>query len=68
MMENITTFEKAFKAAVADAVAKKISSPTPKGSSVKQGGMTKEDFKKLSIGQQSELFRTNPELYKQMTR
>ena len=68
MMENINVFERAFKAAVADAVAKKIASPAPKGSSVKQSGMTKDDFRKLSVAQQSELFRTNPELYKQMTR
>ena len=68
MMENINTFERAFKAAVADAVAKKIASPAPKGGSVKQTGMTKEEFRKLSVAQQSELFRTNPELYKQMTR
>ena len=68
MMENINVFERAFKAAVADAVAKKIASPAPKGGSVKQTGMTKEEFRKLSVAQQSELFRTNPELYKQMTR
>ena len=35
MMENITTFERAFKSAVADAVAKKIASPAPKTGSVK---------------------------------
>ena len=68
MMENINTFERAFKAAVADAVAKKIASPAPKGGSVKQTGMTKEEFRKLSVAQQSELFRTNPEIYRQMTR
>ena len=68
MMENINVFERAFKAAVADAVAKKIASPAPKGGSVKQTGMTKEEFRKLSVAQQSELFRTNPELYRQMTR
>lgn len=68
MMENINVFDKAFKAAVADAVAKKIASPAPKGGSVKQTGMTKEEFKKMSVAQQSELFRTNPELYRQMTR
>lgn len=68
MMENINIFERAFKSAVADAVAKKISSPTPKGSSVKQTGMTKEDFRNLTVAQQSELFRSNPELYRQMTR
>jgi hypothetical protein len=68
MMENITIFERAFKAAVADAVAKKIASPAPKGGSVRQSGMTKEDFRKLSVAQQSELYRANPELYRQMTR
>jgi hypothetical protein len=68
MLENINTFERAFKAAVADAVAKKIASPAPKNGSVKQTGMTKEDFRKLSVAQQSELYRTNPELYRQMTR
>lgn len=67
MLENINSFEKAFKAAVADAVAKKIASPAPKSGQVKQTGMTREDFKKLSISQQSELYRTNPELYKQLS-
>lgn len=68
MMENITTFERAFKSAVADAVAKKIASPAPKTGSAKQTGMTKEEFRKLSVAQQTEIFRSNPELYKQMTR
>lgn len=67
MMENINTFEKAFKAAVADAVTKKMASPTPKGGSVKQTGITKEDFKKMNLAQQAELFRTNPALYKELT-
>ena len=68
MMENITTFERLFKGAVADAVAKKIASPAPKNGTAKQTGMTKEEFRKLSILQQTEIFRSNPELYKQMTR
>ena len=68
MMENITTFERAFKSAVADAVAKKIASPAPKTGSAKLTGMTKEEFRKLSVAQQTEIFRSNPELYKQMTR
>ena len=68
MMENITTFERLFKGAVADAVAKKIASPAPKTGSAKQTGMTKDEFRKLSVAQQSEIYRTNPELYKQMTR
>ena len=68
MMENIGVFERAFKSAVADAVAEKIASPVPKGGAVKQSGMTKEDFRKLTVAQQSELYRNNPELYRQMTR
>ena len=68
MMDNITRFERAFKGAVADAVAKKISTPSPQSASVQQTGLTKEAFKKLNISQQSELYRTNPELYKQLTK
>ena len=68
MMQNITTFETLFKGAVADAVAKKIASPALKTGTAKQTGMTKDEFKKLSVAQQSEIFRSNPELYKQMTR
>lgn len=67
MMDNINVFEKAFKAAVADAVTKKIASPSPKDSSVKQTGLTREDFSKMSLAQQAELYRTNPVLYKEMT-
>lgn len=66
MLNNINTFEKAFKAAVADAVAQKVASPTPKSSSVKQTGLTKEEFNKMTIAQQAELYRTNPELYKSL--
>lgn len=67
MMDNINRFERAFKSAVSDAVSKKISTPGLQSSTVKQTGMTKEDFRKLNISQQSELYRTNPELYKQLS-
>lgn len=67
MMENINAFEKAFKAAVADEVAKKISSPPPKGGSASQKGLTRDEFKKLNLQQQAEIYRTNPELYRQLT-
>ena len=67
MMDNINVFEKAFKAAVADAVTKKIASPSPKDSSVKQTGLTREEFSKMSLAQQAELYRTNPALYKELT-
>lgn len=67
MMDNITTFEKAFKAAVADAVTKQLASPSPKTGTVTQTGLTKDDFKKMTLAQQSELYKTNPALYKELT-
>lgn len=67
MLDNINTFEKAFKAAVADAVSKKLASPTPKSSSVKQTGITKEEFQKMNLAQQAEIYKTNPALYKELT-
>lgn len=67
MMTNINTFEKMFNSAVADAVAKRIASPAPKTGSAKQTGLTREEFKKLSVAQQAEIYRTNPELYKQLS-
>ena len=67
MMENITVFERAFKAAVADEVARKIAAPTPKTGTAKQTGMARDEFRKLNTAQQAEIYRTNPELYKQMT-
>ena len=67
MLDNINTFDKAFKAAVTDAVSKKIASPTPKNGSIQQKGLSREEFKKLSLSQQAELYRTNPTLYKELT-
>lgn len=66
MMANITSFETQWKAAIADAVQQRLATPAPKGSNVSQQGMTKEQFNKLTLAQQSEIYRTNPELYKQM--
>lgn len=66
MMENITKFERLFKACVSDAVSRKISSPAPKVGAMVQTGMTQADFKKLSIAQRATLKQTNPELYEQL--
>lgn len=67
MMSNITSFETQWKAAIADAVQQRLASPAPKGANVAQTGLTKEAFKKMTLAQQSEIYRTNPELYKQLT-
>lgn len=67
MMTNINEFEKAWKAALADAVNARLASPAPKGKTAPQTGLTKEQFQKMTISQQADLYKTNPELYKQMT-
>lgn len=66
MLENINAFEKAFKAAVNDAVSSKIAAPTPKNGGVTQKGITADSFKKMNVEQRSELYRTNPALYKEL--
>lgn len=69
MMSNITSFEKEWKAAIADAVSARLGadSQTPKSKTVSQAGLSSEEFKKLSVAQQAEIYKTNPELYKQLT-
>lgn len=69
MMTNITEFEKAWKAAIADAVSARLGadSQTPKTKTVSQAGLSSEEFKKLSVAQQAEIYKSNPELYKQLT-
>lgn len=67
MMDNINAFERSWKAAINDAVSSKLANGTqPMSRANAQTGLTKEEFRKMTINQQSELYRTNPELYKQM--
>lgn len=66
MMDRIASFEQMFNAAVNDTVSKRIASPTPKAAGAAQTGMTKERFKSLSLAEQAEIYRTNPNLYKQL--
>lgn len=66
MMNNITSFETQWKAAIADAVNQRLAQPAPKSSNATQTGLTKDSFKKMTLAQQSEIYKTNPELYKQM--
>lgn len=67
MLERIDKFDKAFKAAVADAVNKKIASPAPKTGTSSQTGLTRESFRKLSVAEQAEIYATNPQLYKELS-
>lgn len=69
MLKSINTFDTQWKAALADAVSAKIGSSgsTPKNGSGKQVGITRERFNKMSLAEQSEIARTNPTLYKELT-
>lgn len=62
MKSNIDLLDKAFKASVKAEVEKRLASNTPKKNFVDSDTMTKESFNKLSLREQQELLRQNPEL------
>jgi hypothetical protein len=67
---NIDALDKLFKAAVKAEVEKKLaaSGGAPRGNgTVTSGEITKEEFRKMGIMEQSQLYRENPELYKKLT-
>lgn len=63
---NIDIFEKAFKEAVKAEVDTRIKGKTPEstGNETKDGAVSKEDFKRLSLFEQNKLYKANPEIYK----
>ena len=69
ILDKINALERVFNDAVNETVKKRISehSGSPKAPAIKQAGMTKEEFNKLSLAQRNEIFNTNPTLYRQMT-
>ena len=66
MMANIKEFEKLYKQSLNDDILKKIASPSPKTGNTVQAGMTREKFLKLTVAERSNLYNTNPALYKEM--
>lgn len=66
MNGKIKTLDKYFKNAVKAEVEKRLSSTTPKKNLPIDGVITKEDFRKMSLSQQAELARNNPELYQSL--
>lgn len=65
-LTNITSFADIFNKAVESEVAKRIGTGAPKANQ-NASGISKEQFKNMSLAQQAELFRTQPDLYKQLT-
>lgn len=68
MNANITLLEKAFKASVKAEVEKRLGSSSPKKNLPLDQELTKDSFRKLNILEQQKLAKSNPELYKQLTK
>lgn len=64
--KRVDTLDKAFRAAVEDAVKQRLSGSAP-GRGASKPQMTKEEFAKLSIHDMQKMAHENPELYKSMT-
>lgn len=65
---NIDKLDKLFKAAVKAEVEKRLAGTAPKGNTTSiTGDITADVFKKMSLTEQGNLYKSNPELYKKLT-
>ena len=65
---NIDKLDKLFKAAVTAEVEKRLAGNAPKGNGTNiTGDITREQFVKMPLSQQSALYKSNPALYKKLT-
>lgn len=67
MMDNINLLDSAFKASVKAEVEKRLASKTPKKNLPLDTHITQEQFRAMPLSQQAELYKTNPDLYKQLS-
>lgn len=67
MKANIDLLDRAFKASVKAEVEKRLASKTPKKNLPLSSSITPEQFRAMPLSQQSELYRQNPDLYKQLS-
>lgn len=66
---RIDSLDKLFKAAVSKEVQARIGSNTPKASTTGlEGNITKEQFRKMSMSEQTALYQNNKELYEQLAK
>lgn len=64
---NITTFKSQWETAIEKAVNERLQGTTPKTATKQSnGGITKEQFKKMSISEKTKLFNEDPDLYNQL--
>jgi hypothetical protein len=64
---NIDKLDKLFKAAVKAEVEKRLAGTAPRGNGGAPAEITKEMFKAMTLHEQGNLYRENPELYKKLT-
>lgn len=64
---NIDKLDKLFKAAVKSEVERRLAGPAPKGNGTMSTEITKESFRAMSLHEQGQLFKENPELYRKLT-
>lgn len=67
MNENISLLEAEFKASVKAEVERRLSTSTPKKNLPTDKAITQQEFRNLSLTQQAEIWRNNPDLYNQLT-
>ena len=67
MMDNINLLEAEFKASVKAEVERRLSTSTPKKNLPTDKAITQQEFRNLSLTQQAEIWRNNPDLYNQLT-
>ena len=65
--KKIESLDKLFKAAVQEEVKSRLAGGTPKTGLSTGGEITVEQFKKMTLAQQSELYKNNPELFRKLT-
>lgn len=64
--KKIETLDKLFKAAVQEEVKSRLAGGTPKTGLSTGDEITAEQFKKMTLAQQSELYKNNPELFRKL--
>ena len=67
MMDNINLLDSAFKASVKAEVEKRLASKTPKKNLPLDTHITQQQCRAMPLSQQAELYKTNPDLYKQLS-
>ena len=67
IMENVEVFEKCWSEAIEKSVSERLRGSVPK-TKVTVGGITKEEFKKMSLTQQAEIARNNKDLYLELSK